>query len=364
MGIQNLLITLKPIEKQRHLSEYRGQTAGVDGYVFLHKAVYACAPGLLNNDPVAFAQMTRYCMSRIKQLQTHGIKPYVVFDGAPLPAKRATETERAKKRQIALEKGQFMQAVEVTPYMAKLFADELDKTGVTYLVAPYEADAQLAKLSMEGIVDFVISEDSDLLTYGCTKVLYKLDPKNNRGIEIDRTLIFQSLKIDSDALFKMFCILCGCDYLPSLPGISAKKDLLLAQKCVGIPTVDSLLRLVRYSGIHVSQEYEASFEHALNTFNHQTVFDLKTQRLTPLTNVVSTIENRSFLGQIYNHTLAASVAACRLDPLTYLPFERPANSRKRLRSPSTEDVIEIKNSPPKVHQRIPIDQLLSSFTYK
>jgi exonuclease-1 len=41
---------------------------------------------------------------------------------------------------------------------------------VRYLVAPYEADAQLAYLSMKGAVDVVISEDSDTIPYGCRRV--------------------------------------------------------------------------------------------------------------------------------------------------------------------------------------------------
>ena len=42
----------------------------------------------------------------------------------------------------------------------------LRKAGIKYMVAPYESDAQLAFLSREGLVDVVISEDSDLLVYG------------------------------------------------------------------------------------------------------------------------------------------------------------------------------------------------------
>lgn len=38
------------------------------------------------------------------------------------------------------------------------------------MVAPYEADAELAFLLKQGHADFVISEDSDLLAYGCEKV--------------------------------------------------------------------------------------------------------------------------------------------------------------------------------------------------
>lgn len=43
--------------------------------------------------------------------------------------------------------------------------------GVDYVVAPYEADAQLAYLNKTGIVQAIITEDSDLLAFGCKKVM-------------------------------------------------------------------------------------------------------------------------------------------------------------------------------------------------
>lgn len=43
--------------------------------------------------------------------------------------------------------------------------------GIDCLVAPYEADAQLAYLNKAGIVQAIITEDSDLLAFGCKKVL-------------------------------------------------------------------------------------------------------------------------------------------------------------------------------------------------
>ena len=39
-----------------------------------------------------------------------------------------------------------------------------------YVVAPYEADAQMAFLARNGHVDLVITEDSDLVAYGCSQV--------------------------------------------------------------------------------------------------------------------------------------------------------------------------------------------------
>lgn len=40
------------------------------------------------------------------------------------------------------------------------------------MVAPFEADAQLAYLNKEGYADVVITEDSDLLVFGCIQVIF------------------------------------------------------------------------------------------------------------------------------------------------------------------------------------------------
>ncbi len=48
-----------------------------------------------------------------------------------------------------------------------------------YVVAPYEADAQLAYLFKSGQVDVVFTEDSDLLAFGCTHVFFKMDNLGN-----------------------------------------------------------------------------------------------------------------------------------------------------------------------------------------
>ena len=51
---------------------------------------------------------------------------------------------------------------------------------VEFLVAPYEADSQLAQLAChvpvaQGGVAAVITEDSDLAVYGCPRVIFKYD---------------------------------------------------------------------------------------------------------------------------------------------------------------------------------------------
>ena len=42
--------------------------------------------------------------------------------------------------------------------------------GIDCIVAPYEADAQLAFLNKAGIAQVIVTEDSDLLLFGCDRV--------------------------------------------------------------------------------------------------------------------------------------------------------------------------------------------------
>lgn len=37
----------------------------------------------------------KFAMNKVNMLKYHGITPYIVFDGGPLPAKAKTETDRA-----------------------------------------------------------------------------------------------------------------------------------------------------------------------------------------------------------------------------------------------------------------------------
>jgi exonuclease 1 len=44
-------------------------------------------------------------------------------------------------------------------------------------VAPYEADAQIAYLIQQGLAHAVVTEDSDMIVYGCDKVSCFEKPK-------------------------------------------------------------------------------------------------------------------------------------------------------------------------------------------
>ena len=125
----------------------------------------------------------------LKIVQSYGIKPICVFDGLHLKAKEATEKMRSHNKklnkELALQNAEhgnedearkyFMRSLVLRTKMIDLFIDILKKLDVELIVAPYEADSQIAYLVREGIADFAISEDSDLIAYGCPKLVMKLN---------------------------------------------------------------------------------------------------------------------------------------------------------------------------------------------
>jgi exonuclease-1 len=66
----------------------------------------------------------------------------------------------------------FQRCIECTPRMALDVIQAMHKIGVDVLVAPYEADAQLAYLNKINVAQIIITEDSDLILFGCEKVIF------------------------------------------------------------------------------------------------------------------------------------------------------------------------------------------------
>ena len=184
MGISGLLPALKPIIQSSNISKFRGKTVAVDTYSWIHKAVYGYAEQIIANKDCM--KWISYCLCYIDMILSHGITLYLVFDGDSLPAKEKIEEKRASTRSKNSElskdsssqgnnasaRSRIAQSIDVTPRMAAQLIRlcRLHRPSVKCVVAPYEADAQLSYLCTSGIVDAVISEDSDCIPYGCREV--------------------------------------------------------------------------------------------------------------------------------------------------------------------------------------------------
>ncbi|XP_034070913.1 exonuclease 1 [Gymnodraco acuticeps] len=298
MGISGLLQFIKDAGEPISMNKYKGQTVAVDTYCWLHKGAFSCAEKLAKGEPTD--QYVWYCMKFVDMLLNFGVKPVLVFDGRNLPSKREVEKARRERRESNLQKGRqllregklseardcFTRCVNITPSMAHNLIKVARARGVDCVVAPYEADAQLAYLTKSGLAQAVITEDSDLLAFGCKKVILKMDKQGN-GLEIDQDNMGRCRSLGNvftEEKFRHMCILSGCDYLASLHGIGLGK----ACKLLRLAKDPDILKVIRKLGqylkmnITVPEEYIEGFIRANNTFLYQLVFDPVKRKVIPL----------------------------------------------------------------------------------
>nr|XP_003706025.2 PREDICTED: uncharacterized protein LOC100876211 isoform X3 [Megachile rotundata] len=322
--------------QRKNINEFAGGTVAIDSYCWLHKGVFSCA------DKLSMGQQTNayihYSMKHIHMLLAHKIKPILVFDGRYLPAKAQTEAKRREARennrrkaielikmgQHAEGRNLLRRSIDVTHEMALELIKECHKMNIDCIVAPYEADAQLAYLNISGIADVIITEDSDLILFGCKKVFFKMDV-NGSGILVDQDRLHVAMDVSSEHFsmdqFRYMCILSGCDYLPSLPGIGLGK----ARKFIRINTDSNIHRALTRLGSYlnmksvvVTQEYRDAFILADITFKHQLVFcplRRKQVRLNPPMPDV-TEEQLHYAGVETNPDIALQLAYGNCDPFT------------------------------------------------
>ncbi|KAL8767129.1 MAG: hypothetical protein Q9209_006291 [Squamulea sp. 1 TL-2023] len=339
-----LLPLLKSIHKPCNLKKFAGQTIGVDAYGWLHRGTVACAIDLALGKPTT--KFVEFSMNRVRMLIHFGVTPYIVFDGDYLPSKAATENERAAKREESRKLGlelyrlgkisqaqlELQKAVDVTPEMARQMIEELKTLGVQYVVAPYEADAQLAYLEKNGFIQGILSEDSDLLVFGAKRLLTKLDQYGD-CIEISRSDFTSCREISlmgwTHAEFRRMAILSGCDYLPNINKMGLKTAYRLVRKH---KTIEKILRMLQFDGqYHVPAGYLESFQRAELTFLHQRVFCPDTNSVVMMTppGLESLNQDLEFLGTELKQDIALGIVMGDIHPITKKPIvPSPAISKQ------------------------------------
>ena len=321
MGIPSLLRALTSATTQTHISALAGQRVAVDTYVWLHKGAYSCSEALIHGLPTQ--AYVEYVLRRVDLLRHFNIDVTLVFDGGALPAKEHTNSARAASRSFS-----------VTPAMAASVIGAIRERGVegvTCLVAPYEADAQLAWLARNGHVDAVITEDSDLIVYAVPRILYKMDSEGNaQEITLANLSAARGINLHGwdHGMFLHMCILAGCDYLPAPVSIG----LVSANKLVRSAKSPHALFQRLICKLSLGPDYISDFIRAKWVFLHQTVWDVDSECLVPLTpfdvaELEQVPENVAppplpvslFAGPMYDNDIAAEVVAGTRSP--YFPYE-------------------------------------------
>ncbi|CAO1315272.1 unnamed protein product [Diamesa serratosioi] len=349
MGIKGLIPFVEKATSQINISELRGKVVAIDSYCWLHKGAYACAEQLVQGNKNERRHID-YCLKYINMLLSFNIKPILVFDGRNVPAKAETESKRRESRKDARKKaGEFLRAgkttearsqfnrcVDITHEMALELIRECRRRNVDCVVGPYEADAQLCYLNKIGIAEYIITEDSDLILFGCKKVLFKLQLTGScLLLEADKLHLAMNCSIEKYSLekFRHMCIISGCDYIDSLPGIGLAKACKFVMMTEETDISKSLLKMPSYLNMKqlaVTNEYIEGVLKAEATFKYMYVYDplvRKTVRLTTMTDEMD-LKYCTNAGEPLDNATAFQMALGNINPknLNKLDTYNPDNS--------------------------------------
>lgn len=129
------------------------------------------------------------------------------------------------------------QAIELTKQDIHRVKELLDVLGVRHVDAVEEAETTCFYLKKNNKVDLVISEDSDLLAYGCEFFISKIDSRINRCVCINYQNVLEHLELTEDQ-FLDFCILSKTDYNDNMRGIGINKSFSLIKKYQSIEEIE------------------------------------------------------------------------------------------------------------------------------
>ena len=228
MGVPNLnaflLEKCSDIINKKHLSYFSGKTIVIDTSIYLYKYV-------------GQNKMVENFYLLISIFKHYNIVPIFIFDGKPpsekkdlLKKRKLDKNEAENKYNIMFEKlnNPNLSNIEKKDINAELeklkkqfirinindiniVKNIMDLYGVEYYDAPGEADYLCAKLVINGIADACLSDDMDLIVFGCNKVLRYLSILNHSVILYDVHDILKKINLPIDDLRKIV-VLSGTDY--------------------------------------------------------------------------------------------------------------------------------------------------------
>ena len=226
MGIKNLnSILLKkgiPIYRKK-MYELKMSIVAIDFSLFYYRFLYN------KNNPV------ECFLKQITMFFKHNILPLYVLDGTAPVAKQFILEKRNSKRQKIIDELNILSQYSPSDFDSnedilkkrieklekkciKFNSEDLNKLvtffnllGIPVISTNYESDWILSILSKEKLVDYVLSEDSDLLTFGTKRIIRNFSLMNESFNLYELDEILHYLRISHEQLVEI-SILCGCDY--------------------------------------------------------------------------------------------------------------------------------------------------------
>lgn len=134
------------------------------------------------------------------------------------------------------------QVLNITEKDFALTRQLFDILNVPYFYAPLEAETMCSDLCKKGLVDAVLSEDSDVLAYGAPIFLNKIHTGDDTVVRINYEKMLGELELNSEE-FLDFCIMCGTDYNKNIFRVGPKKAYKYIKEHKSIERIDRETKL-------------------------------------------------------------------------------------------------------------------------
>lgn len=323
MGIKNLSQFLKKreVHETLNISILKYTKIAIDTPMFLFKFKGVTDPS--TNDWLGCF------VTFIAFLRKHDIHPIFVFEGKSPPEKSSTQEERREQRQkmvnkttslendlkvymttgkasdllvetwekIKFKNNKSLLAKKTLIKSSKLFIDIeaikeeinkrkrydinitseditnlkelLDMMGVSWIASRGEAETDCVTLFYDGVVDYIVSEDTDVLAYFNPrddekelKVITNFNTTDFTFTQISKNKVLETLNLTSKS-FRDFCIMCGTDYNDNIPRVGVEtsyKYILKWYSLENIPLDTTILNYIRGREL-----FEAKPNHSLHS---------------------------------------------------------------------------------------------------
>lgn len=217
---------------KKQMSSYRGTVQGIDASHLLYKSCMARSDVNINANC-----HLETCLHKNCTMLKYGILPRWIFDGKAPNIKSHTMDKRRAMRDDAVEKLSDPNISEKDKIKYSKLSITLQKNSITdvkillelmglqYSEADGEADAECAALNVANVTNGVVSEDWDMLLFGCEKLLKNFFDKSH-VVEIDSKILLRELGMNLEQLIDLSALL-GNDYCPGIIGL---KPLIIFKK--------------------------------------------------------------------------------------------------------------------------------------
>ena len=267
MGIRSLTALIKQKSpgsiETKALYSLSGKRVAIDTSIFLYKSLSNYRYNgeyLRNKDDKIVSHIVGIFYKTIQYLSV-GITPIYIFDGKPPIEKNDVLVERSKKaaeNKILSEKSvnpdevlkYEKNSIRVKQHHINDIKNLFNLMGVSYIHPDGEAEAYASELCRIGYVDYVVTEDMDTLVFGCPRMIRNCLDKTIKRNDVISVINLEILLKDFNMNMKEFidmCILCGCDYCPTIPKVGSVRsfnyiqnhktieNLIESDKCPNIP---------------------------------------------------------------------------------------------------------------------------------